>query len=239
MKTPAPESSEVNNALMRAVRWFLGLFACAVALALLMGGNLGTVTLFWPPWRVDVSANLALLLLLAAALLLHAGRLALRKAWRPAAALARFARFGRRAPARPPEACLAEAWAHRLAGRTAQARQAAAAALAAAGAQDWALQAQAHLMAAACETGPARQRHWRQAQAALTQLEPLAPSTAEPAASADGAADTVPAGRRVLAASGQAAIRQEPGGGQEPARTPQKTGENIKGQNTDLRNIQL
>lgn len=225
MKTPAPESSEVNNALMRAVLWFLGLFACAVALALLMGGNLGTVTLFWPPWRVDVSANLALLLLLAAALLLHAGRLALRKAWRPAAALARFARFGRRAPARPPEACLAEAWAHRLAGRTAQARQAAAAALAAAGAQDWALQAQAHLMAADCETGPARQRHWRQAQAALTQLEPLAPSAAEPAApatSADGAADTVPAGRRVLAASGQAAIRQEPGGGQEPARTPQK-----------------
>lgn len=171
---------------------------------------------------MDVSANLALLLLLAAALLLHAGRLALRKAWRPAAALARFARFGRRAPARLPEACLAEAWAHRLAGRTAQARQAAAAALAAAGAQDWALQAQAHLMAAACETGPARQRHWRQAQAALTQLEPLAPSTAEPAASADSAADTVPAGRRVLAASGQAAIRQEPGGGQEPARTPQK-----------------
>ena len=116
----------------------------------------------------------------------------------------------------PFEACLAEAWAHRLAGRTAQARQAAAAALAAAGAQDWALQAQAHLMAAACETGPARQQHWRQAQAALTQLEPLAPSTAEPAASADGAADTVPAGRRVLAASGQAAIRQE------PARTHQK-----------------
>ena len=80
-------------------------------------------------------------------------------------------------------------------------------------------------MAAACETGPARQQHWRQAQAALaalTQLEPLAPSTAEPAASADGAADTVPVGRRVLAASGQAAIRQEPGGGQEPARTPQK-----------------
>ena len=31
---------------MRAVLWFLGLFACAVALALLMGGNLGTVTLF-------------------------------------------------------------------------------------------------------------------------------------------------------------------------------------------------
>ena len=97
MKTPAPESSEVNNALMRAVLWFLGLFACAVALALLMGGNLGTITLFWPPWRVDVSANLALLLLLAAALLLHAGRLALRWPGLPDSG-------GARLPARPKPA---------------------------------------------------------------------------------------------------------------------------------------
>jgi HemY protein len=48
---------------MRAALWLVGLFAAAVALALFAGDNQGTVTVFWPPHRVDLSANLALLLL--------------------------------------------------------------------------------------------------------------------------------------------------------------------------------
>ncbi|MCL1962092.1 MAG: hypothetical protein FWG56_10045 [Desulfovibrionaceae bacterium] len=48
---------------MRAALWLLGLFAVAVALALFAGDSQGTVTVFWPPYRVDLSVNLALLLL--------------------------------------------------------------------------------------------------------------------------------------------------------------------------------
>ena len=39
----------------------MGLFAGAVALALFTGDNDGTVTVFWPPHRVDLSVNLVLL----------------------------------------------------------------------------------------------------------------------------------------------------------------------------------
>jgi HemY protein len=49
---------------MRAVIWFLSLFASAVLLALVLGNHWGTVTLFWPPHRVDVSLNLFVLALL-------------------------------------------------------------------------------------------------------------------------------------------------------------------------------
>lgn len=42
---------------MRGVFWFLGLAALAVALALLVGPNQATVTLFWPPYRFDLSFN--------------------------------------------------------------------------------------------------------------------------------------------------------------------------------------
>lgn len=45
---------------MKAVFWLVGLFASAAALALLMGQNGATVTLFWPPYRVDMSFNLVL-----------------------------------------------------------------------------------------------------------------------------------------------------------------------------------
>jgi HemY protein len=56
---------------MRAALWLLALFAIAVAIALFAGNNQGTVTLFWPPWRVDLSLNLVLLALVAAFVLLH------------------------------------------------------------------------------------------------------------------------------------------------------------------------
>lgn len=46
---------------MRAAVWFMSLFALAVGGAWLVGHNLGTVTLYWPPYRVDVSLNLVLL----------------------------------------------------------------------------------------------------------------------------------------------------------------------------------
>jgi len=48
---------------MRAALWFLALFGIAAAIALFAGNNQGTVTLFWPPYRVDLSLNLVLLLL--------------------------------------------------------------------------------------------------------------------------------------------------------------------------------
>lgn len=50
---------------MKSVFWFLFLAALAVALALLVGGNGATVSLFWPPHRVDVSFNLVLFALAA------------------------------------------------------------------------------------------------------------------------------------------------------------------------------
>lgn len=56
---------------MRTVLWFLVLFALAVAVALFAGNNQATVTVFWPPHRVDLSVNFALLLLLGSVLLLY------------------------------------------------------------------------------------------------------------------------------------------------------------------------
>ncbi|MBD9667541.1 MULTISPECIES: heme biosynthesis HemY N-terminal domain-containing protein [Variovorax] len=56
---------------MRAALWLLALFAVAAAVALFAGNNQGTITVFWPPWRVDLSLNLVLVILLAAFVLLH------------------------------------------------------------------------------------------------------------------------------------------------------------------------
>uniref|UniRef100_UPI0035AF5D60 heme biosynthesis HemY N-terminal domain-containing protein n=1 Tax=Hylemonella sp. TaxID=2066020 RepID=UPI0035AF5D60 len=57
---------------MRHLLWFLALFALAVGVALFAGNNQGTVTLFWPPYRLDFSLNLVLLVLFAAFVLLYA-----------------------------------------------------------------------------------------------------------------------------------------------------------------------
>ncbi|WP_027016670.1 heme biosynthesis HemY N-terminal domain-containing protein [Comamonas composti] len=48
---------------MRAALWLIGLFAAAVAVALFAGSNQGSITLFWPPYRLDFSLNFALLLM--------------------------------------------------------------------------------------------------------------------------------------------------------------------------------
>ena len=56
---------------MRIVLSLLTLFAIAVAAALVAGNNQGTITLFWPPYRVDMSLNLVLLLLVGTFVLMH------------------------------------------------------------------------------------------------------------------------------------------------------------------------
>lgn len=56
---------------MKALFGLLGVSAVAVAVALLMGYNGATVSLFWPPHRLDLSLNLALVLLAVLFLLLH------------------------------------------------------------------------------------------------------------------------------------------------------------------------
>lgn len=50
--------------MMRAALWFVGLFALAVAVALFAGNNQGVVSLFWHPYRVDLSLNMVLMVLL-------------------------------------------------------------------------------------------------------------------------------------------------------------------------------
>lgn len=56
---------------MRFALWLMALFCVAVASALFAGDNQGTVTLYWPPYRVDVSLNLVLLVLALVFLTLH------------------------------------------------------------------------------------------------------------------------------------------------------------------------
>lgn len=48
---------------MRSALWILILFAAAVAAALFLNSNRATITLFWQPYRMDMSLNLFLLLL--------------------------------------------------------------------------------------------------------------------------------------------------------------------------------
>ena len=62
---------------MRAALWFLALFGVAVAVALFAGNNQGTVTLFWPPYRIDLSLNMVLMLLFGGFTLLYAALRAL------------------------------------------------------------------------------------------------------------------------------------------------------------------
>ena len=56
---------------MRVVIWLLVLFAVAAGAALFASTNPGTVTVFWPPYRVDLSLNLVLLALVVAFVVAH------------------------------------------------------------------------------------------------------------------------------------------------------------------------
>ena len=56
---------------MRIALWLLALFGVAVAAALFAGSNPGSITVFWPPYRIDLSLNLVLVLLVLAFFTLH------------------------------------------------------------------------------------------------------------------------------------------------------------------------
>jgi len=56
---------------MRWIVWVLLLLSAAVGIALLMRVNHGNVAILWPPYRVDVSVNMALLMLALAFVGLH------------------------------------------------------------------------------------------------------------------------------------------------------------------------
>lgn len=107
---------------MRAALWFLALFGIAVASAVLVSDNQGTVTVFLQPYRIDFSINLILILLVALFLVLHL-------ALRALAALfampdqARRWRLQRRE--RALHVALLESLSHLVAGRFIRARKAA------------------------------------------------------------------------------------------------------------------
>ncbi|MDB5954200.1 heme biosynthesis HemY N-terminal domain-containing protein [Ramlibacter sp.] len=104
---------------MRAALWLLVLFAIAAAVALFAGNNQGSVTLFWPPYRIDLSLNLVLLLLLAAFFVVHTAMGALSALFElPRQAL----RWRTQQKERAMHASLLEALSHLLAGRYIRAR---------------------------------------------------------------------------------------------------------------------
>ncbi len=139
---------------MRSALWLAALFAVAVALALFAGDNQGTVTVFWPPHRIDLSVNLVLLLLGLLFVLVHLSL-------RAVAAMAELPRQARRWRSQQREratyALLLDAMTQFAAGRYLRARKAAEGALlreqalAESGespAHAAALRAQAHMLAA-------------------------------------------------------------------------------------------
>lgn len=107
---------------MRVALWFLALFSIAVATALFAGNNPGSITVFWPPYRVDLSLNLVLVLLLLGFLILHL-------AWRALSALfaiphaARLWRLRQRE--RSMQQALLDAFSNLVAGRFVRAKKAA------------------------------------------------------------------------------------------------------------------
>lgn len=57
---------------MRLVVWLLLLFVVAVLAAGTLGNNNGVVSVYWPPWRLDLSVNLFVLLMLALGMVAYA-----------------------------------------------------------------------------------------------------------------------------------------------------------------------
>lgn len=119
---------------MRAALWLLALFGVAVAAALFAGNNQGTVTLYWPPYRVDLSLNLVILLLVGGFITVYA-------ALRALAALLELPHQARRWRVQQKERAmhqaLLDALTHMLAGRFLRSRKSALASLS----QESALQA--------------------------------------------------------------------------------------------------
>ena len=105
---------------MRFVLWLLAIFAAAVGVALFATQSTGTVTLFWPPHRIDLSLNLVLLLLAALFVLLYLALRAL-SALVDLPAQAKAWRASQRQIAMHAE--LRDAMAHLLSGRFARAKK--------------------------------------------------------------------------------------------------------------------
>ncbi|HSI52365.1 MAG: heme biosynthesis protein HemY [Ramlibacter sp.] len=112
---------------MRAALWLLALFGIAAAVSLFVDNNQGTVTVFWPPYRVDLSLNLVVVLLLAAFVFMYAVLGALAALFDlPRQAL----RWRTQQKERAMHGALLDAISHLMAGRFIRARKAAEAALA-------------------------------------------------------------------------------------------------------------
>ncbi len=158
---------------MRAALWLLALFGVAAAVALFAGNNQGTVTVFWPPWRVDLSLNFVLLILFGGFTLVYA-------ALRALAALldlpVQASRWRTQQKERAMHVALLDGLAHLTAGRFIRARKAAEAAIshekALVGSADplahaVQVRALAHLIAAesahALQDRQSRERHLQQA----------------------------------------------------------------------------
>ncbi|WP_394791832.1 heme biosynthesis HemY N-terminal domain-containing protein [Rhodoferax sp.] len=107
---------------MRAIAWLLALFGVAVAVALLVGNNQGTVTVFWPPYRVDISLNLVLLSTVLLFVVLH---LALKALSALFSMPQQAQRWRLQQKERATHAALLDAFSHMLAGRFLRARKAA------------------------------------------------------------------------------------------------------------------
>jgi HemY protein len=160
---------------MRVALWFLGLFGVAVALALFASGNAGTITVFWPPHRVDLSLNMVVLLLGLLFALIHVALKALSALF----ALPGQARSWRvRHQERAMHAALLDALSHFVSGRFLRARKAALSVLAREAAvsesgEIWAdasrLRVLANLLAAessqALQDRTAREQHFQEALA--------------------------------------------------------------------------
>lgn len=111
---------------MRAALWLLILFGVAVAGALFAGNNQGSVTLFWPPYRIDLSLNLVLLILVGAFLVVHTAIGAINALLDlPRQAL----RWRTQQKERAMHASLLDAFSHLIAGRYIRARKSAEAVL--------------------------------------------------------------------------------------------------------------
>lgn len=174
---------------MRAALWLLALFGIAAAVALFAGNNQGTITVFWPPWRVDLSLNLVLLMLAGTFVLLYAALRALAALF----SLPQQARQWRvQQKERALHTALLDAMVQLMAGRFSRARRAAMAALA----QERALEALdvelpqarqlrvlSHLLAAesaqALQDRAARDAHLQQALNESAERGGLSPETRE------------------------------------------------------------
>ena len=169
---------------MKSLFWLVGLAAVAVAVALLMGQNGATVTVFWHPHRIDMSFNLLLVVGVVLFVLVHFAlrSISLLRALPHQARLWRLQQRERHA-----HAALLDALSHQLAGRYVRAGSAARDAVAqlqtrhtATGLPPLPRQAQmlalAHLLAA--ESAHTLQDHPTRDKHLASALEPAASDTA-------------------------------------------------------------